>query len=84
MHIIPREKTHCIDKVLLLFVDVQHFYAEPRAAKTKLGWESTTNLAEDLKERYEVYVKSGRDKKDIKFELDEKILEAVSQPVAAA
>jgi len=55
-----------------------HFYAEPRAAKTKLGWESTTNLAEDLKERYEEYVKIGRDKKDIKFELDDKILESVS------
>lgn len=57
---------------------VQHFYAEPRAAKTKLGWESTTNLAEDLKQRYEEYVKIGRDKKDIKFELDDKIIESVS------
>lgn len=60
-----------------------HFYAEPRAAKTKLGWESKTNLAEDLKERYAEYIKIGRDKKDIKFELDDKILEAVSEPVAA-
>ncbi|KAG0603764.1 hypothetical protein M758_10G119000 [Ceratodon purpureus] len=60
-----------------------HLYAEPRAAKTKLGWESKTNLAEDLKERYQEYVKIGRDKKDIKFELDDKILEAVSEPVAA-
>jgi hypothetical protein len=65
------------------FVGVQHFYAEPRAAKTKLGWESKTNLAEDLKERYAEYIKIGRDKKDIKFELDDKILEAVSEPVAA-
>lgn len=56
-----------------------HFYAEPRAAKTKLGWESKTNLAEDLKARFEDYIKIGRDKKDIKFELDDKILEAVSQ-----
>ena len=69
------------DEVLL--VGVQHFYAEPRAAKTKLGWEGKTNLAEDLRERYEHYVKIGRDKKDIKFELDDKILEAVSEPVAA-
>ncbi|XP_024371883.1 chloroplast stem-loop binding protein of 41 kDa a, chloroplastic [Physcomitrium patens] len=61
-----------------------HFYAEPRAAKTKLGWESKTNLAEDLKARWEDYVKIGRDKKDIKFELDDKILEVVSEPVTAA
>ncbi|KAK2455549.1 chloroplast stem-loop binding protein of 41 kDa a, chloroplastic [Trifolium repens] len=60
----------------------QHFYAEPRAAKTKLGWSSTTNLPEDLKERYEEYVKIGRDKKDIKFELDDKILEALKVPVS--
>jgi len=28
---------------------MQHFYAELRAAKSKLGWSSTTNLHEDLK-----------------------------------
>jgi hypothetical protein len=60
---------------------MQHFYAEPRAAKTKFGWSSTTNLPEDLKERYEEYVKIGRDKKDIKFELDDKILDALKVPV---
>lgn len=51
-----------------------HFYAEPRAAKEILGWRSTTNLPQDLKERFEEYVASGRDKKDIKFELDDKII----------
>lgn len=60
---------------------MQHFYAEPRAAKTKLGWSSTTNLPEDLKERFEEYIKIGRDKKPIKFELDDKILEALKVPV---
>ncbi|XP_056865395.1 chloroplast stem-loop binding protein of 41 kDa a, chloroplastic [Raphanus sativus] len=60
-----------------------HFYAEPRAAKDILGWESKTNLPEDLKERYEEYVKIGRDKKEMKFELDDKILEALKTPVAA-
>ncbi|EEF41706.1 NAD dependent epimerase/dehydratase, putative [Ricinus communis] len=30
-----------------------HFYAEPRAAKDILGWQSTTNLPEDLKERFD-------------------------------
>lgn len=60
-----------------------HFYAEPRAAKELLGWQSTTNLPEDLKERFEEYVKIGRDKKDIKFDLDDKILELLKLPVAA-
>ncbi|KAE8696956.1 Chloroplast stem-loop binding protein of 41 kDa a [Hibiscus syriacus] len=59
-----------------------HFYAEPRAAKDILGWEGTTNLPEDLKERFEEYVKVGRDKKPMKFEIDDKILEALKVPVA--
>lgn len=61
---------------------LQHFYAEPRAAKTILGWSSTSNLPEDLKERFEEYVKIGRDKKEIKFELDDKIIAALKVPVA--
>lgn len=60
---------------------VQHFYAEPRAAKEILGWSGTSNLPEDLKERYAEYVKIGRDKKEIKFELDDKILAALKVPV---
>lgn len=59
-----------------------HFYAEPRAAKDILGWEATTNLPVDLKERFEEYVKIGRDKKQMKFELDEKILESLKVQVA--
>ncbi|KAE8676772.1 Chloroplast stem-loop binding protein of 41 kDa a [Hibiscus syriacus] len=59
-----------------------HFYAEPRAAKDILGWEGTTNLPEDLKERFEEYVKVGRDKKPMKFEIDDKILDALKVPVA--
>ncbi|XP_028789283.1 chloroplast stem-loop binding protein of 41 kDa a, chloroplastic [Neltuma alba] len=58
-----------------------HFYAEPRAAKVKLGWTCSTNLPEDLKERFDEYVKIGRDKKDMKFELDDKILESLKVPV---
>lgn len=61
----------------------QHFYAEPRAAKDILGWSSSTNLPVDLKERYEEYVKIGRDKKTMAFELDDKILESLKVPVAA-
>ncbi|KMZ56984.1 putative NAD dependent epimerase/dehydratase [Zostera marina] len=62
---------------------VQHFYAEPRAAKEKLGWSSSTNLGDDLKERFEEYVRSGRDKKEMKFDLDDKILASLI-PTAAA
>lgn len=61
-----------------------HFYAEPRAAKDLLGWQSTTNLPEDLKERYEEYVKIGRDKKDIKFPIDDKILESLKAQIGRA
>ncbi|KAJ0976098.1 hypothetical protein J5N97_018063 [Dioscorea zingiberensis] len=59
-----------------------HFYAEPRAAKEILEWASTTNLPEDLKERFEEYVSIGRDKKAMKFEIDDKILEYLKVPVA--
>ena len=62
---------------------VQHFYAEPRAAKEILGWQGTTNLPEDLKERFDEYVKIGRDKKPMQFEIDDKILESLKVPVAA-
>ncbi|KAI4301259.1 hypothetical protein L6164_034553 [Bauhinia variegata] len=58
-----------------------HFYAEPRATKEILGWQATSNLPEDLKERFDEYVKIGRDKKPIKFELDDKILEFLKVPV---
>ncbi|XP_050237608.1 chloroplast stem-loop binding protein of 41 kDa a, chloroplastic [Mercurialis annua] len=60
-----------------------HFYAEPRAAEEILGWESATNLPTDLIERFDEYVKIGRDKKPMKFELDDKILESLKVPVAA-
>ncbi|GER24824.1 mRNA-binding family protein [Striga asiatica] len=59
-----------------------HFYSEPWAAKEILGWSGTTNLPVDLKERFEEYVKIGRDKKEIKFETDDKILKALKVPVA--
>lgn len=62
---------------------MQHFYAEPRAAKEILGWSGTTNLPEDLKERFEEYVKIGRDKEEMKFEIDDKILGALKVAVAA-
>lgn len=54
-----------------------HFYSEPRAAKEVLGWTSTTNLPEDLKERFAEYASSGRGDKAMSFDLDDKILRAV-------
>ncbi|XP_010907248.1 chloroplast stem-loop binding protein of 41 kDa a, chloroplastic [Elaeis guineensis] len=54
-----------------------HFYAEPRAAKEMLGWTSSTNLPEDLKERFDEYVSIGRDKKQMQFDIDDKILESL-------
>ncbi|CAL5089373.1 unnamed protein product [Urochloa decumbens] len=60
-----------------------HFYAEPRAAKEALGWASTTNLPEDLKERYAEYAASGRGEKDMAFDLDDKILAAVGKAPAS-
>lgn len=62
---------------------MQHFYSEPRAAKDKLGWRATTNLTEDLKERFDEYIKIGRDKKPMQFEIDDKILESLKVPVTA-
>ncbi|XP_039803548.1 chloroplast stem-loop binding protein of 41 kDa a, chloroplastic-like [Panicum virgatum] len=56
-----------------------HFYAEPRAAKEALGWASTTNLPEDLKERYAEYAASGRGGKAMAFDIDDKILAAVGK-----
>lgn len=60
-----------------LYVELQHFYSEPRAAKEVLGWTSTTNLPEDLKERFAEYASSGRGDKAMSFDLDDKILSAV-------
>ncbi|KAJ1686071.1 hypothetical protein LUZ63_017461 [Rhynchospora breviuscula] len=59
-----------------------HFYSEPRAAKEILGWKSTTNLPEDLKERFAEYVSIGRDKKELKFEVDDKILNSLKVPAS--
>eukprot|EP00262_Sarcandra_glabra_P007503 TRINITY_DN2035_c0_g1_i1.p1 TRINITY_DN2035_c0_g1~~TRINITY_DN2035_c0_g1_i1.p1 ORF type:complete len:402 (+),score=85.90 TRINITY_DN2035_c0_g1_i1:50-1255(+) len=58
-----------------------HFYAEPRAAKEILGWSSSTNLPEDLKERFDEYVRIDRAKKPMKFDIDDKILESLKVAV---
>ncbi|KAI3958119.1 hypothetical protein MKW98_020761 [Papaver atlanticum] len=53
-----------------------------RTAKELLFWSSSTKLPEDLKERFEEYVQIGKDKKEMKFELDDKIVDALKVPVA--
>ena len=51
-----------------------HFYAEPRKAKSLLGWAPKWGLEAALRERWEFYVASGRGKKDKAFEDDDRIL----------
>ncbi|CAL6353133.1 unnamed protein product [Bathycoccus prasinos] len=54
---------------------VVHFYASSAKAMAKLGWEPKhPNLEATLKDRYAEYCASGRDKKEMTFELDEKVL----------
>ncbi|GAQ87910.1 chloroplast RNA binding protein [Klebsormidium nitens] len=56
-----------------------HFYAEPRAAKKLLGVTPQAQLLDVLTARYQDYVASGRNKKDLKdkLALDDKILKSV-------
>jgi hypothetical protein len=72
----------CFVNWMLLLCLMQHFYSEPRAAKEALGWTSTTNLPEDLKERYAEYAGSGRGDKSMTFDLDDKILAALGKAPA--
>ena len=54
---------------------VVHFYASSAKAMAKLGWEPKhPNLEATLKDRYAEYCASGRDKKEMTFELDETVL----------
>lgn len=59
----------------------QHFYAEPRAVREKLGWSSVLSLDDILDARFEEYVSKGRYEKEMSFELDDKILAAVGKSV---
>ncbi len=52
-----------------------HFYASSAKAMAKLGWEPKhPDLEATLKDRYAEYCASGRDKKEMTFDLDEKVL----------
>jgi nucleoside-diphosphate-sugar epimerase len=56
-----------------------HFYAEPREAKSLLGWAPKWKLEDALAERWAFYVASGRGKKDKAFEDDDTILKAIQK-----
>uniref|UniRef100_I2CPE2 NAD(P)-binding domain-containing protein n=1 Tax=Nannochloropsis gaditana (strain CCMP526) TaxID=1093141 RepID=I2CPE2_NANGC len=51
-----------------------HFNVSPEKAKRLLGWVPAHDLAKDLEEYYRGYVAAGLDKKEMSFEVDEKIL----------
>ncbi|GAB5037944.1 chloroplast stem-loop binding protein of 41 kda chloroplastic-like [Nannochloropsis oceanica] len=51
-----------------------HFNVSPEKAKLLLGWAPTHDLAKDLEEYYRGYVAAGLDKKEISFEVDDKVL----------
>ncbi|GAB4829599.1 Chloroplast stem-loop binding protein of 41 kDa a, chloroplastic [Ancistrocladus abbreviatus] len=44
-----------------------HFYAEQPKANDISVWHGTTNIAEDLKERFEEYIKISRDQKPMQL-----------------
>lgn len=62
-----------------------HFFANSDKAKRVLGWQCKHDFASDAAELVKAYKESGRDKKDIDFSADDKILAAVgaATPVAA-
>lgn len=60
----------------------RHFFADPGEAMIKLGWApqfsgSANMLRETIKASYEEYVALGLDKREMSFEMDDKILQSV-------
>ena len=59
---------------------VQHFFAEVNKAMQDLNWQPEYDLISGLKDSFaNDYLASGRDKSEIDFSLDEKILETYRQ-----
>lgn len=56
-----------------------HFFANPDKAKMELGWQPKHNFMQDVNDLVEAYYASGRDKKDVDFSIDDKIIQAVSK-----
>ena len=56
-------------------IRVQHFFADISKAMNELNWQPKFDLISGLKDSYENdYLKSGRDKAEIDFSLDQEIL----------
>ena len=53
-----------------------HFFASSDKAKRELGWQPKHSPAADIGSLVEAYKQSGRDKADIDFSVDDKILSA--------
>ena len=54
-----------------------HFFASSDKAKSELGWKPQHNFLADVSALVEDYKALGRDKKDVDFAIDDKILAAV-------
>lgn len=54
-----------------------HFYANSDKAKMHLGWTPKHDFLKDVDELTKAYFASGRDKKDIDFTIDDKIISSV-------
>jgi nucleoside-diphosphate-sugar epimerase len=61
-----------------------HFFASAEKTKKVLNWKPEHTFLGDAAERVAAYRASGRDKKDIKFTGDDKILAAVKKVAAVA
>lgn len=61
-----------------------HFFASAEKAKRALGWRPRHTFLGDAAERVAAYRASGRDKKELAFPGDDKILAAVKKVAAVA
>ena len=57
---------------------LQHFFASVNKAMTQLNWEPQYDNVSGLQDSFENdYLKSGRDRKEIDFSIDEEIIKVL-------
>ncbi|KAL6755032.1 hypothetical protein V8C86DRAFT_2685147 [Haematococcus lacustris] len=56
-----------------------HFFASCDKAKRELGWKPEHNFLADVNSLVDDYYRSGRDRKDVDFSIDDKILMALGK-----
>jgi hypothetical protein len=56
-----------------------HFFANSDKAKLELGWAPKHTFLTDVDELAKAYFASGRDKKEIDFSIDDKIIQALGK-----